>query len=108
MVLYRSSDIRRYQLFSYVDWPGGLFGSPSMAGTRPGGNLAASWAAMMLLGQDGYMDVARLLMNVTQHMIQGIRDIPVSNLHIDNALIIVITGANNLWITKYDSICIHF
>ena len=37
VVVYRDADIRRYQIFTYAEWPGGLYGSPSMAGTRPGG-----------------------------------------------------------------------
>ena len=36
VVLYRSAELRRYQIFAYAEWPGGLFGSPSMAGSRPG------------------------------------------------------------------------
>lgn len=34
--MYRSASIRKYQIFAYPEWPGGLFASPSMAGTRPG------------------------------------------------------------------------
>jgi hypothetical protein len=34
VVLYRDARLRSYQFFAYADWPGGLFGSPSMAGTR--------------------------------------------------------------------------
>ena len=36
VVLYKNEDIRKYQIFAYSLWPGGLFGSPSMAGSRPG------------------------------------------------------------------------
>lgn len=78
VVLYRSTDIRRYQIFAYSDWPGGLFGSPGMSGTRPGGNIASSWAAMMSLGQEGYLCVAERLMEVTLSMKNGIKSIPVS------------------------------
>ena len=35
-MLYRDAEIRKYQYFAYSGWPGGLFGSPTMAGTRPG------------------------------------------------------------------------
>ena len=42
MVLYRSDEIRKYQVFAYCDWPGGLFGSIGMAGTRPGVTLCDS------------------------------------------------------------------
>ncbi|XP_019855201.1 PREDICTED: sphingosine-1-phosphate lyase-like [Amphimedon queenslandica] len=76
VVLYRSSEIRKYQVFAYTDWPGGLFGSPSMSGTRPGGNIASSWAAIMSLGQEGYLSVAERLMNVTLSMKEGIRSVP--------------------------------
>ena len=34
--MYRNDQIRKYQIFAYSDWPGGLFGSIGMAGTRPG------------------------------------------------------------------------
>ena len=50
-----------------------------MSGTRPGGNIASSWAAIMSLGQEGYLSVAERLMKVTQTMKEGIRSIPVSN-----------------------------
>ena len=36
MVLYRSGEYRRYQIFASTDWIGGLYGSPVMGGTRPG------------------------------------------------------------------------
>ena len=42
VVVYRDADIRRYQIFTYAEWPGGLYGSPSMAGTRPGGGRGFS------------------------------------------------------------------
>ena len=78
VILYRSADIRKYQIFVYADWPGGLFGSPGMAGSRPGSNLASSWATLMLMGQDGYMEVAKRLMDVTRSMTAQINEIDVS------------------------------
>lgn len=41
VILYKNDDIRSYQYFAYSAWPGGLFGSPSMSGSRPGGMIAA-------------------------------------------------------------------
>lgn len=49
-----------------------------MSGTRPGGNIASSWAAITSLGQDGYLNVADRLMKVTRSMKEGIKSIPVS------------------------------
>ena len=47
MVLYRDEDYRKYQIFAYSQWPGGLFGSPSMAGTRPGQQVHAVCAELV-------------------------------------------------------------
>lgn len=32
IILYKNAELRSFQYFAYADWPGGLFGSPSMAG----------------------------------------------------------------------------
>ena len=76
VVLYRSKDLRRHQYVTYADWPGGLYGSPSMPGTRPGGPIAAAWAVMQYLGEEGYLRVARESLDVTDKILRGIREIP--------------------------------
>jgi glutamate/tyrosine decarboxylase-like PLP-dependent enzyme len=58
VLLYRDSDLRHYQYFNYPDWPGGIYMSPGLSGSRSGGIVAATWAAMVSLGEQGYMDVA--------------------------------------------------
>ncbi|XP_052249440.1 uncharacterized protein LOC127857120 [Dreissena polymorpha] len=68
VILYRNADIRKHQIYAYSEWPGGLYGSPSMAGTRPGGNIASAWAAMKALGESGYMAKAREIMDITDKM----------------------------------------
>ncbi|CAH1773626.1 unnamed protein product [Owenia fusiformis] len=75
VVLYRNAEIRKFQIFAYADWPGGLFGSPSMAGTRPGGNIAAAWAALKGMGVEGYMNMAKQLMDTTVRLKEGINKI---------------------------------
>ena len=41
--------------------------SPSVAGTRPGGAIAAAWAIMNYLGEEGYLKITRTVMDtVTQ------------------------------------------
>jgi len=58
VLLYRNSDLRRLQYFIVPDWPGGLYTSPGMSGSRSGGIIAAAWAAMVTLGRDGYTAIA--------------------------------------------------
>ena len=71
VILYRNAELRSYQYFSYSSWPGGLFVSPSMAGSRPGGIIAATWAVMMTMGQNGYLKRAASLLETTQKIIAG-------------------------------------
>jgi sphinganine-1-phosphate aldolase len=76
VILYRNAELRSYQYFAYASWPGGLFGSPSLTGSRPGGAIAAAWAALVSLGQNGYLEIAREVMNTTQEIIAGVEKIP--------------------------------
>nr|KAG5710808.1 hypothetical protein BaRGS_026959 [Batillaria attramentaria] len=74
-IVYRNSELRKYQIFTYAEWPGGLYGSPSMAGTRPGANIAAAWASLKALGEDGFMAKARELMDITDTLKAGVQKI---------------------------------
>ncbi|MBA3012198.1 MAG: aspartate aminotransferase family protein [Proteobacteria bacterium] len=71
-ILYRNMDILEHQMFVFTEWPGGIFASPGLLGTRPGGNIAAAWAAMQAMGEDGYLENAKIIMETTQQLIQGI------------------------------------
>lgn len=53
-VLFRSEALRAHMIFDCADWPGGRMVTPTLAGTRPGGAIAAAWAVMNFLGIEGY------------------------------------------------------
>jgi sphinganine-1-phosphate aldolase len=74
-VMYRDAAYRRHQFFAKVDWTGGLYGSPTMTGSRPGGAIAAAWAVMTYLGEDGYKRLTQTVLGTTAAIQQGIRDI---------------------------------
>jgi glutamate/tyrosine decarboxylase-like PLP-dependent enzyme len=75
VVLYRSRQLRRHQFFVYSDWPGGIYASPSMTGTRAGGSIAAAWAALNSIGEDGYMRLAESAMKTAKRIMEGISGI---------------------------------
>jgi glutamate/tyrosine decarboxylase-like PLP-dependent enzyme len=74
-VLYRDRAYRKHQFFTKSDWPGGLYGSPTMAGSRPGGAIAASWAVLKYLGEEGYSRLAKVMMETARAMQVGISSI---------------------------------
>jgi tyrosine decarboxylase MnfA len=75
-ILYRKERIWKHQFSVYTDWSGGIYISPSMRGTRPGGAIAASWAAMRHLGMEGYLSLAKTVMDASKKLIEGINKIP--------------------------------
>jgi len=76
VVLYRDNDLRRHQFFTVSDWSGGLYVSPSMTGTRPGGAIAAAWAILRYMGEEGYLKLASGILDTTDRLTRGINDIP--------------------------------
>lgn len=75
VVLYRSMDYLKHQFFISQNWPGGVFASPALLGTRPGGAIAAAWAAMNAQGIDGYCRNAEQIMDITRRLTDGINAI---------------------------------
>lgn len=76
VVLYRSAALRRYQYFTATDWPGGMYLSPTFAGSRPGALSAACWAAMMATGHEGYRDATQAVLECAREIREGIAAIP--------------------------------
>ena len=76
VILYRNLDLRHYQYYKTTEWPGGLYFSPTFAGSRPGALSAACWAAMVTIGEDGYMESVKRIMETAEIIKAGIREIP--------------------------------
>lgn len=75
VVLYRNAALRRHQFHVYSGWTGGIYASPTMAGTRPGGGIAAAWAMLNYQGQAGYLKMAKATMAATQAIREGLAQI---------------------------------
>ena len=74
-IMYRSEEIMREQFSVFPDWSGGLYGSPTIMGSRPGALIATAWAALMYTGQDGFMETARKIKAATDELIRGINNV---------------------------------
>lgn len=76
VLLYRDRDLRRQQYFAVADWPGGMYLSPGMAGSRSGGLIASTWAAMLALGEQGYLDAAAAILRTADTLRNGVAAMP--------------------------------
>jgi sphinganine-1-phosphate aldolase len=58
VLLHRDADLRRPQYFAWADWPGYPMVNPVIASTRSGGPIAAAYATLRHIGDDGYLALA--------------------------------------------------
>jgi sphinganine-1-phosphate aldolase len=57
VIMHRNKKLRGYQTFVTDNWLGGVYGSSGVLGTKGGGSMAAAWAVMHYLGNEGYKRV---------------------------------------------------
>jgi len=75
IILYCNNNLRKRQFFVHSKWPGGLFGSPTLLGSRSGAPVAVAWAIINLLGMEGYVQMTKRCMDSTHKLIEGISGI---------------------------------
>ncbi len=76
VILYHDRELLQHQFFLFDDWPGGLYGSATTAGTRPAAPIAGAWAAIRYLGADGYLRLAEVVRDTTRRFQAGISALP--------------------------------
>jgi glutamate/tyrosine decarboxylase-like PLP-dependent enzyme len=95
LILYRTHELARRQLFVTSDWLGGFYASTAMAGTRPAGPVAAAWAAMMHLGRRGYLELTRTAHDAARQLRAGIESIDGLELRGDPPATVMAFGARD-------------
>ena len=80
VMLLADSSLRKHLIFEFDNWPRGKYAAPTFTGTRPGGAIAAAWAVLRYLGIEGYMRLAKQIMDARDKMMVGIKAI--DGLHI--------------------------
>jgi glutamate/tyrosine decarboxylase-like PLP-dependent enzyme len=76
VLVYRDAAARPYQGFRHPGWPMGSWSNDALLTSRPAGAVAASWAVMNFLGEDGYLRLTDSLMKTTRKFLDGIGAIP--------------------------------
>lgn len=97
VLLFRDAEHQAYSRYDFEDWPTGLYSTLTFTGTRPGGAIAAAWAVMHYLGEEGYLEIARTVMQARERLIAGLETIEGIHIWSDPELWAVAYGA-----TGYD------
>ena len=76
VLAFRDIALRNSQYFFMTDWTGGKYASPGIEGSRSGGLLAATWAAMVSIGRTGYLEYAKQIFETAFAMQDAVRSHP--------------------------------
>jgi len=75
LVLYRHKDLRKHQLFACSHWIGYTIVNNAIQSSKSGGPMAAAWAVLNTIGDDGYLEIARRKRAATRRIAAGIEAI---------------------------------
>jgi sphinganine-1-phosphate aldolase len=76
VIMHRSKRLRSYQTFVTDNWLGGVYGSSGVLGTKSGGPMAAAWAVMHYLGDDGYLRLTAAARTACEQLADSVRSMP--------------------------------
>lgn len=72
VILHRTKRLRGYQTYVTDNWLGGLYGSSGVLGTKSGGSMAAAWAVLHFLGDEGYRRVTAAARRACEQLARAI------------------------------------
>ncbi|BGP17316.1 Dihydrosphingosine phosphate lyase [Rhodosporidiobolus nylandii] len=73
VIMYRSKALRKHAYAVFTSWPGGVYATPTLAGSRPGAVLAGAWASLLHLGHDGYLTSCLSIVGAAKRIVVGLR-----------------------------------
>ena len=76
LLLHRTAELRRPQYFASAAWPGYTMLNSTIQSTKSGGPLAGAWAVVNTIGEDGYLELTRKVLDGVDALVAGIEAIP--------------------------------
>ncbi|HEY5662522.1 MAG TPA: aminotransferase class V-fold PLP-dependent enzyme [Ilumatobacter sp.] len=76
VLLWRDAEYRRHHYYVEPEWNGGLYASAALLGSRSGGVVAGTWAALRRLGEPGYRAKAAAIFETAFAMQAAVRSHP--------------------------------
>lgn len=76
ILLHRTPALRKPQFFARADWPGYTMLNSTTQSTKSGGPLAAAWAVVNQIGDDGYLRLTEQVLDGMDRLLAGLVEIP--------------------------------
>lgn len=75
LVLYRNKELRKHQIFACSGWIGYTIVNNAVQSSKSGGPMAAAWAVLNYVGEDGYLKIAEKKLAAVKKLTRGISGI---------------------------------
>uniref|UniRef100_A0A0N4ZSM4 sphinganine-1-phosphate aldolase n=1 Tax=Parastrongyloides trichosuri TaxID=131310 RepID=A0A0N4ZSM4_PARTI len=94
VIMYKSSEYLHKQYFTVTDWSGGIYATPTIAGSRCGSSIAVAWATLLFIGKEEYVKRTRKIIESCKSIIEKVTKL---NIGID------IFGDSNVSVVAFSS-----
>ena len=75
IILYQNKELRKYQFWACSRWTGYTVINPAITSSKTGGPMAAAWAVLNHMGDEGYMEIVAEVMAATKKLVDGVNRI---------------------------------
>jgi sphinganine-1-phosphate aldolase len=96
VVMYNQNELRHGQYFAYAKWTGGMYVTPTFAGSRPGALSACAWAALVSIGRQGYRERVEQIVKAARSLAAGIDEIDGLRLMTARPYMVVCVGSDEM------------
>ena len=76
VLIFKNSTIRNHQFFAFSTWPGGIYLSPTIMGTRNGGTLSSAWGSLLDLGVNGFRTITTKILVEVDKIVAFVKECP--------------------------------
>lgn len=74
VLLFSHYKYKYFQHYINKDWCGGIYGTPTIMGSKNGGLIATTWASLLLIGKNKYVDYSNNIRNNLLYIKKNVND----------------------------------
>lgn len=100
VIMYRDAKYRKHQFSVQTDWPGGIYASPTISGSRSGANIATCWATLLHFGYEGYVESVKKILTTQRYIKSQLSNVEGIYILGDPKMTVIAFGSNDFDIFK--------
>jgi len=74
VLLFRDYGFKKYQHYINPDWNGGMYGTPTILGSKSGAIISTAWASMLYMGRKHYTEIALKIQKAIRYIVKSFKN----------------------------------